>query len=38
MIKVTLKDNSVREFNEGISVIEAAKEIGSGLAKSCLLW
>ncbi len=34
MIKVTLKDNSVREFNEGISVIGAAKEIGAGLAKA----
>ena len=34
MIKITLKDNSIREFNEGISIIEVAKEISQGLAKA----
>jgi len=33
MIKVTLKDGSIREFNKGITVLEAAKEISAALAK-----
>lgn len=31
MIKVTLKDGSVKEFPAGISAYEAAKEISTGL-------
>ena len=34
MIKVTLKDGSVKEFPAGISVYDAAKEISMGLARS----
>ncbi len=34
MIKVTLKDNSVKELNEGISIYDAAKEISMGLARN----
>ena len=34
MIKVTLKDGSVKEFPAGISAYEAAKEISMGLARS----
>ena len=34
MIKVTLKDGSVKEFNAGITAYEAAKEISMGLARS----
>ena len=30
MIKVTLKDGSVKEFPAGISAYEAAKEISTG--------
>ena len=33
MIKVTLKDNSIKEVNEGIMIIELAKEISEGLAR-----
>ncbi|MDE7216173.1 MAG: threonine--tRNA ligase [Clostridia bacterium] len=33
-MKVTLKDGSVREFNEGMSVYEIAKEISEGLARA----
>ena len=33
-MKITLKDNSVKEFDNGLSVIEIAKELGSGLAKA----
>jgi len=32
MIKVTLKDDSVKEIEEGMSVIELAKSISDGLA------
>ena len=32
MIKVTLKDNTVKEFPEGITAYEAAKEISMGLS------
>lgn len=34
MIKVTLKDNVVKEFESGITAYEAAKEISMGLAKA----
>lgn len=34
MIKVTLKDGSVKEFRAGISAYEAAKEISMGLARN----
>ena len=34
MIKVTLKDSSVKEFPAGISAYEAAKEISMGLARN----
>ena len=34
MIKVTLKDGSVKEFPAGISAYEAAKEISMGLARN----
>ena len=34
MIKVTLKDGSVKEFPAGISAYDAAKEISMGLARS----
>ena len=33
MIKITLKDGSIREVEEGISVIELAKSISEGLAR-----
>ncbi len=33
MIKVTLKDGSIMEFESGISVIDAAKQISMGLAR-----
>lgn len=35
-MKVTLKDGSVREFSEGMSVYEIAKEISEGLARATL--
>ncbi len=34
MIKITLKDGSIKEVEKGISVIELAKEISEGLARS----
>lgn len=36
MIKVTLKDGSCKEMQEGISVIEAAESISPGLARAAL--
>ncbi len=36
MIKITLPDNSVREYNEAISGYEIAKNISHGLAKEVL--
>ena len=36
MIKVSLKDGSVREYDPGITVIQIAKEISSGLARVAL--
>ncbi len=34
MIKVTLKDNTVKELPKGITAYEAAKEISMGLARN----
>ena len=34
MIKVTLKDGIVKEYNEGISIYEIAKDISEGLARN----
>ena len=34
MIKVTLKDNTVMELNEGITAYDAAREISPGLARA----
>lgn len=34
MIKVTLKDNTVKEFPAGTTIIEVAKSLGAGLAKA----
>lgn len=36
MLKITLKDESVKEVEEGKLVIEVAKEISSSLAKKCV--
>lgn len=36
MIKVTLKDGSVKEYEKGISVLEAAKQISHRLAKAAM--
>ncbi len=36
MIKITLKDGGVKEFNEGTTLFEMAKEISEGLARVCL--
>lgn len=34
MIKITLKDNSVKEFQDGISAFEITKSLGSSLVKA----
>ena len=34
MIEITLPDNSVKKFDNPVSVLEVAKSIGSGLAKA----
>ena len=34
MIRVTLKDQSVKEFEAGVSVIDVARSLGAGLAKA----
>ena len=34
MIKVTLKDNTVKEFPEGITAYDVAKEISMGRARN----
>lgn len=34
MVKVTLPDNSVREYEDGIKVIDVAKDISEGLARA----
>ena len=34
MIKITLKDGSVKEFEAGLSVYEIAKSISEGLARN----
>lgn len=36
MIKVTLKDGSVKEYNEGITIKEVAESISAGLARVAL--
>ena len=36
MIKVTLKDGSVKEYNKGISIKEVAESISAGLARVAL--
>ena len=36
MIKVTLKDGSVKEFEKGVSVLDVAKGISEGLARNAL--
>lgn len=36
MIKVTLKDGSIKEYNEGISIREVAESISAGLARVAL--
>jgi len=36
MIKVTLKDGSIIEFNEGITAMEVAEKISAGLARAAL--
>ncbi|RYD06898.1 hypothetical protein N752_01860 [Desulforamulus aquiferis] len=36
MIKITLKDGSVREYPDGTTIIEVAKSISHGLAKEVL--
>ena len=37
MIKLTLKDGSVKEVEEGLSYIEVAKSLSSSLAKQCVV-
>ena len=39
MIKVTLKDNVVKEYSEGVTVLDIAKDISEGLARNacCVL-
>ena len=34
MIKITLKDGSVKEFEAGVSVLDIAKAISEGLARN----
>ena len=34
MIKVTLKDGSSKEYQKGISILDAAKELSEGLARN----
>jgi len=36
MIKITLKDGSVREYNERITIKEVAESISAGLARVAL--
>ena len=35
-IKITLPDNSVREYYKGVTVLEIAKDISEGLARVAL--
>ncbi len=35
-IKITLPDNSIREYPKGITVLEVAKDISEGLARVAL--
>ena len=34
MIKITLKDGSIKEFEDGLSVFDIAKSISEGLARN----
>ncbi|MDO5039559.1 TGS domain-containing protein, partial [Clostridium sp.] len=34
MVKITLKDGSIKEFENGVSVLEVAKNISEGLARN----
>ena len=36
MIKITLKDGSIREVEQGSSVLDVAKSISEGLARNAL--
>ena len=36
MIEITLPDNSVKKFDNPVSVLEVAESIGSGLAKATI--
>lgn len=36
MIKITLPDNSIREYNEGVTGLDIATSIGAGLAKAAI--
>ena len=36
MIKVTLKDGSIKEFEQEVSVLDVAKSISEGLARNVL--
>lgn len=36
MIKITLKDGSYKEYNEGITILELAKDISHGLARAAV--
>ena len=35
-MKITLKDGSVKEFQDGLSVYEIAKQISEGLARAAV--
>ena len=37
MIKITLKDGSIKEVEKGSLVIQVAKELSSSLAKKCVV-
>ena len=36
MIKITLKDGSIKEYNEGTTVMQVAESISAGLARVAL--
>ena len=38
MVKVTLKDGTVKEYASGITAAAVAKDLGMGLYKACLLY
>jgi len=37
MVKVTLKDGSIKEVEKGTLIINVAKELGSSLAKKAIV-